>query len=273
MMKIESKERNLVPIPFDEVKSVLLEIMTDLDKFCRENGLRYSLAYGTLIGAIRHKGFIPWDDDIDILMPREDYVKLLETYSHPYYVIESQEKDSSYPLNFAKLCDKRTLSSDQFGNTSSVAVDIFILDGLPAPLEDAERRIGSYKRLSRLWSSQIFTRHLSLRREYGVKKNLLIVEAKLLHVFISEKKVVDKLLHFRSRYSVDKSEFCASITGVCTIYESARMLKYIDWPFEDRTFRVFEDYDYPLRLLFGDYMKLPPESERYNHEAQAYWIR
>ena len=272
-METDSTNRNLVPIPFDEVKGVLLDIMTDLDRFCRNNGLRYSLAYGSLIGASRHKGFIPWDDDIDILMPREDYMKLLETYSHPYYIIESPEKDPDHPLDYAKLCDKRTLSSDQFGNVSSVAVDIFILDGLPEPLEEAKRRIESYKRLCRLWSSQIFTRRLSLKKEYGFKKNRLIIEAKLLHVFISEKSVVDKLLQFKRRYPLDESKYCASLTGDCTIYESAGMLKYIDWPFEDRTFRVFENYDYPLRLFYGDYMVLPPESERYNHGAQAYWVR
>ena len=262
---------NLSPIPFDGIKAILLDIMTDLDRFCRDNGLRYSLAYGSLIGAVRHKGFIPWDDDIDILMPRNDYQVLINKYSHPYYVILSQEKDCRFPLQFAKLCDTRTTSVDQFGNKFPVAVDIFILDGLSDSLKTANKRVNSVKRLSRIWSSQLFTRHLKFKKEYGIKKNLLIAASKLEHLFVSEKGLVKRILEFKQRYPIDESKYCASLTGWCTIYESEKMLKITDAPFEDKVFKRFEDFDYHLKIIFGDYMTLPPENERYNHGSKAYW--
>lgn len=269
---MKKKGKTLSPISFDEMKTVLLDIMSDLDKFCRDNNLRYSLAYGTLIGAVRHKGFIPWDDDIDILMPRADYQALLEKYNHPYYVIQCQEKDYRYPLNYAKLCDTRTTTVDQFGNEFPIAVDIFILDGLSDSLDIAKRRVKSLKRKFRIWSSQIFTRHLRFNKPYGLKKNLLILASRLAHPFISERRLVKRILDFKQYYSVDDSKYCATLTGVCTMYESEKMLKYKEAPFEDKQYMIFEDYDHHLRIMFGDYMALPPERERYNHGSKAYWL-
>jgi len=270
MMVNNGKE--LSPISFDGIKTILLDIMTDLDRFCRENNLRYSLAYGSLIGAVRHKGFIPWDDDMDILMPRADYQVLLEKYNHPFYVVQCQEKDCHYPLNYAKLCDTRTISVDQFGNEFPIAVDIFILDGLSDSLDIAKRRVKSIKRKFRIWSSQIFTRHLHINEEYGLKKNLLIVASKLVHPLISERRLVKRILEFKQKYTVDDSTYCATLTGACTMYESEKMLKYKEAPFEDKSFMIFENYDHHLRIMFGDYMTLPPESARYNHGSIAYWL-
>ncbi|MBR5660187.1 MAG: LicD family protein [Bacteroidales bacterium] len=264
--------KELSPISFDGIKTILLDIMTDLDRFCRENNLRYSLAYGSLIGAVRHKGFIPWDDDIDILMPRKDYLFLLENYTHPFYEIKSQEKDWRFPLQYAKLCDIRTTSIDQYGNEFPVAVDIFILDGLSDSKRTAEKRVNAVKRLSRIWSSQLFTRHLRVKKEYGVGKNILIVASKAFHFFISESKLVKRILKFKQKYPIDESKYCASLTGWCTIYDSEKMLNYMEVPFEDKHFSIFEDYDYHLKIIFGDYLTLPPENERYNHGSKAYWI-
>lgn len=258
-------------ISFEETKVVLMGLITDLDRFCRERGLRYSLAYGTLIGAVRHKGFIPWDDDIDILMPRSDYSRFRKEYSHPYYKIESQETDSQWPLNFSKLSDTRTVSTDSHGNTSSIAVDIFILDGLEDTLEKSERMVAKVNRYHRLWSSQLFTRNLSISREYSLGKNVFIALSKFAHLFIRFDKFVGKMLEFKQKNDVDSSVYCASLTGNCMIYETGRMLEYMDCPFEDKMLMISKGYDYQLKKVFGDYMVLPPEEDRANHEAKAYW--
>ena len=268
---MNNSDIKLHPISFDGIKTVLLDIMTDLDRFCRENNLRYSLAYGSLIGAVRHKGFIPWDDDIDILMPRADYQVLLEKYNHPYYVIKCQEKDWQFSLQYAKLCDSRTTSIDQFGNEFPIAVDIFIMDGLSDSMTIANKRVRYIKKMTRIWSSQLFTRHVGFKKEYGLKKNLLIAGSRLIHPFISEKKLVKRMLEFKQQYPIDESKYCASLTGWCTIYESEKMLKITDAPFEDKVFKRFEDFDYHLKIIFGDYMTLPPKNERYNHGSKAYW--
>lgn len=268
---MNNSEKPCSHISFDGVKAILLDIMTDLDRFCKENGLRYSLAYGSCIGAVRHQGFIPWDDDIDILMPRKDYLFLLKYYTHPFYEIKSQEKDWRFPLQYAKLCDIRTTSVDQFGNVFPIAVDIFVLDGLSDSMTIANKRVRSIKRMTRIWSSQLFTRHVGFKKEFGLKKNLLIAGSRLIHPFISEKKLVKRMLEFKQKYPIDESKYCASLTGWCTIYDSEKMLNYTETPFEDKRFFVFDDYDYHLKIIFGDYMTLPPENERYNHGSKAYW--
>lgn len=254
------------------IQSVELEILRITVDILEKNNIKSYLIGGTCLGAIRHKGFIPWDDDIDILMPRKDYQVLLEKYNHPYYVIQCQEKDFLFPLNYAKLGDIRTTTLDQFGNVFPIAIDIFILDGLSDSLSIAEKRVTIVKRQSRIWSSQLFTRHLDFKKKYGFKKNLLIAASRAAHLVISEKKLVKKILQFKQRYQIDDSKYCASLTGWCTIYDSEKMLKYTDAPFEGKIFRRFEDFDYHLKIIFGDYMKLPPENERYNHGAKAYWL-
>lgn len=120
----------------EEVKLLELDALKFIDSVCKENGLIYFAAYGTLLGAIRHKGFIPWDDDIDIYMPRPDFIKFVEVinnYEHPYSIRSLNDKD--YFHAFAKLSDDRTyLIEKQFKSKSrelGVYVDIFILDGLP----------------------------------------------------------------------------------------------------------------------------------------------
>ena len=266
------KSSNIIPL--GEVKSLLLDLMSTLDSFCREKGLRYSLAYGSLIGAIRHKGFIPWDDDIDVLMPREDYLRLISEFDAPFYKIYCQEKDCEYPITFAKLCDTRTLSIDHFGNKSPIAIDIFILDGMGASLEEANKRLRKVKRMYRVWSNQLFSRRLTLRKDYGFLKNCYILFAKIVSPFFRVDKIVKKTLSLKRSLPLEESKYCAYLGGMFTVYETEKMLDYTDTLFEDRLFRIPVEYDYQLRLVYGDYMKLPPMEQRVEtHQATAYWVK
>ena len=119
-------------ISSDEIKQIELDILKDVAKFCDAHGLRYFLSDGTLLGAVRHKGFIPWDDDIDIMMPYKDYQQFVKGYFHEYYYVNSIEKDLSYPLLFAKVFDKRTCCNMVGDDSPHVWIDIFPLMGLPA---------------------------------------------------------------------------------------------------------------------------------------------
>lgn len=265
-------------IPFDEVKSLLLDLITDLDGFCRERGIRYALAYGSLIGAIRHKGIIPWDDDIDIWMPRPDYQRLLKEYApaHPgsHYEIRSMDTDVEFPLNFAKFCDTRTVSIDQFGNQSPIAVDIFILDGLGRSLPEARSLIRKLKRVQRIWSNQLFTKRLRISRQYSLKKNLFIALSKAVSPFIPFRQLIRKYLSLKQSYPIAESKYCANLNADFAIFETREILAFTDALFEGKVFRIPSNYDFLLRVLYGDYMQLPPEDQRKNtHGSTAYWVQ
>ena len=117
------------------LQSILLLMLIEFDRVCRENDLKYYLCGGTLLGAVRHKGFIPWDDDVDVLMPRDDYEKLLALKSGIFnddMFIESNENDSYYGHVFAKLMLPGTLNSENFTENvkckKNIYIDIFPLD-------------------------------------------------------------------------------------------------------------------------------------------------
>lgn len=120
-----------------EIKKVELDALLYIRKICQQYHLRYYLAWGTLLGAVRHKGFIPWDDDIDIMMPRSDYERLLElvpSLRHSYYKILSNPKNEDYYYTHAKMIDTRTLCVEndlQTIQNMGIWVDIFPLDGMP----------------------------------------------------------------------------------------------------------------------------------------------
>ena len=100
-------------INVEELKQIQLNILKFVDKFCKENNLKYYLAYGTLLGAVRHKGYIPWDDDIDIIMFREDYEKFVTTFKDVNYKVFATEVNSKYPYPFAKVGDTRTYFEEE----------------------------------------------------------------------------------------------------------------------------------------------------------------
>ena len=120
----------------EELHQIETDILTAIDEICRKENIRYYLAGGTLLGAVRHKGFIPWDDDIDIAMPRDDYerfLKVMRKGAHPYYKILALEYKEDYPYTFAKVVDTRTRLQEEIGKDlpeMGVFIDIFPLDGM-----------------------------------------------------------------------------------------------------------------------------------------------
>ena len=137
-----------------EAKKMMLDILKTVAKFCDENNLRYFIFYGTYLGALRHKGYIPWDDDIDIAMPRPDYEKFMEIFHAENLAVWTWRKDNKYLLPFAKVYDTRTEVHENadFGETFGVNIDIFPLDGLPKKQSQIKRRV-EYMRFC--WGMQV----------------------------------------------------------------------------------------------------------------------
>ena len=264
-------------IPFDELKQIELDILKNVAEFCDAHGLRYFLAYGTLLGAIRHRGFIPWDDDIDIMMPRPDYDRFIKEYSHGYYKVWSIEKDPSFSLNFAKVTDEHTacLYPGQTIETSSGGfwIDIFPVDGVPD--EEQER----HKFLSKVRFWMKIRRYYLLPDQSGIfDKNSRHraprkIISDIIHAITTPQFSANKLIKVCRKYDFDTSKRCAYLLGFdYNIYESQKFKEITKATFEDAQFNIPKEYDYILTKQYGDYMTPPPENERINtHQIKGYW--
>ncbi|MBQ6198616.1 MAG: LicD family protein [Bacteroidales bacterium] len=252
-----------------EIKESLLSILNSVTLFCQKNNIQYYLAWGTLIGAVRHKGFIPWDDDIDIWMPRSDYNRFIELYDNQIFHFRSMQTEEDFPLCFGKVCDERFSAIDEYDKDFGLYVDIFPLDGLPTDLTDAKKHINRIRRQEVLWSSQVLTRRMPISIKLPAKKILKIIGARLIHPFVSVKKIREKLTLLCEKYKWEDSVNIIDYSVNC-VFNKGMFVPSDERVFEGYTYFVPGDYDSILRMYYGNYMEIPPESERINHGIKAY---
>lgn len=258
-------------IDVGELRKIQLDMLTDVAAFCDENKITYFLSYGTLIGAIRHQGYIPWDDDIDICMPRPDYNKFLQSYNikkSPYRVVDFS-LDESYKLPFAKVTDTRTImwetmyDKDVFG----VYLDVFPIDGC----DRSGKIIGRNKLLGQLLNAK----KAILGKGRSFKKNCVIGMGKCLLSFVSVKSLLKQMQKLTQVIPYEKAEYVANIMysyGICEIMKKSDLEETTLGKFEGHLFKVPKKYDKYLRQIYGDYMKLPPEDKRVStHTFKAWW--
>ena len=269
----------------DEIKETALKMLLYVDDICKKNNLRYSIFYGTLLGAVRHKGFIPWDDDIDIVLPRPDYEKLLGILAEDKnYNIASPMNRTEYRYTFSKLFDPKTkLVSKQFFDyeekDAGVFLDIFPLDGLPENKKEQllfADEIDSYK------LGFMNTLGLLYARSYSRFRSAV----KLILKYPTHKKYKNRgdynywrtLYEKKSlEYSYEKSKYCGHLEYIK--YEKA--IYPTEWfekenfqlvDFEGHKISTIKNTDQFLKQYFGDYMTLPPKEEQIsNHSYDCYW--
>ena len=262
-------------IDFEELKQIELDILKFVADFCNKNELKYFLAYGTLIGAIRHKGFIPWDDDIDIWMPRDDYNKLMDIFNQSetchYKLLRPNDKCSYHP--YVKVIDTRTVKIEEDykyknGNLG-VDIDIFPLDGQPT---DDNEYIKWYNKLQRYYWAYPF---LFLKHCKKIKRIIGIPIIKLISG--GKKNILNKTAQLHLKYPYSKTDFVGSIESCyntkCDRYKKEWFDQTIEFEFEGATFKVPSEYDKILTQIYGDYMQLPPEEKRITHHSnKCYWV-
>ncbi len=262
-------------IDLKEMQQVELSILKYVHDICEENQLNYYLCGGTLLGAIRHKGFIPWDDDIDIFMFREDYVKLLEILrinEHDLFEAISFYDNDDYYFSFAKVIHKRTTlievdhpKIDRLG----VYIDIFPIDGLPKQENKSKRH---FKKILFLRWLQ----YLSISKKPSLDlKGTIKYPIWLLVKAIGTSKILKLIDKVAIKYSaIDSNSVACSVAGygIKEIMPKDVFDEKIKVKFEDYEFYAPAGYDVYLSNLYGDYMKLPPKEKRVTHHNNiCFW--
>ena len=266
----------MTKIDVNESKQIQINILSFVDSFCREKGIRYSLYGGTLIGAIRHKGFIPWDDDIDIIMPREDYRRLIKEFqdNRDIYKLHSLENDSEYECPYAKIEDSRTVLKEKSTTRNlGIAIDVFPCDFVGNNKEDAIKFVKRREIIRLLYLAKLVIP--SQRNNFYKRVLINILKIVLFGVnirfFAKLRSKWAQSISKGTKYSADV--VLASNYGIKEIIPTALFDSLIDVNFENKSFMAFEDYDVYLRSVFGDYMKLPPEDKRVSPHTinTMYW--
>lgn len=265
-------------ISIEELKEIQLIILDAVHQFCIEHNIMYSLSCGTLLGAIRHKGYIPWDDDIDIYMLRNDYEKFLSIFPKKYkgrFNAISLSTNHSYALPFAKVEDSETILIEKgiIGTEIGVNIDIFPIDGIPVDEDKRKKLLYKINLLKHLLSMKKTVN----RKGRSVVKTIYLNGIKLLLLFISQRvisKNIDKLASSFSIQECDKIfELVSGMQYPQGFFNKDSFLETIDWPFEDRTFKVMSGYDDCLTACFHDYMQLPPLEKRVTHHAFKAYLK
>lgn len=278
MMKRYDKMKELTT---KEIQETSLDILKDVHEFCVRNGIRYTLAYGTMIGAIRHKGFIPWDDDLDIMMPRPDYERFCRTYTSPRYKVVCKENRKDCLIAFGRVCDTEKTCISSFlpwirsSEGLGVWIDIFPLDAVNG---DMESLTATYDTLHRLFDGSKKARR-SLRplaREKSLSYNINTLKKRLFGLFSRKpESYTDQIISIASRIPYGSTSYVAQLAmpGIVAAYDSAQVESFHLTPFEDAEFFIADGYDSMLRKVYGDYMKLPPEDERVPQQdyIHFYW--
>ena len=227
-----------------EVHNELLSMMKDVHRFMEREGISYSLAGGSLLGAVRHKGFIPWDDDMDIVMSRSDYEKFLAAF----------DKLDGYVL-------KRDLWVPRIKRSGGkLSIDVFILDNVPSNGLKRKFKVFRLKMLQGMMKKKL---QLS---KYGFVGKILILGSRFIGLFFTDKfkyKRYQKISQIGNNKASDYVCAYNDLYRLLTVnYPKSAMDKVELMPFEDTSFYCVKGFDEYLKLQYGDYMVPPPENER-----------
>ena len=274
IIKLPEKFNEYDPKTLKHLQDVYLMMLKDFIKVCDENQIEYFLYGGSALGAVRHQGFIPWDDDIDIILFRDEYERLIEILEKlpqdKYELLSSKNKKcycrlhSQWNLKGTKTEAYYDMNTDF---TLGICLDIFVLDNIPN--DGLRKKIFSIKQTlirKLIWSYEITNSEAYISKNKERLGKILKIIFKILRINFT--KIIKINNNFIEKY---RNENCENVCNLSTTYELVSIPKNIFRPpkkvkFEDVEVNIPNDYDKYLKIIYGDnYMEIPPKEDRYNH--------
>ncbi len=262
-----------------ETQEIILNILKPVYDHLNKYGLRYYISGGTLLGAVRHKGFIPWDDDLDIALPRKDYEKFLRTIERSlpdYLKLETYRNTKKHHFYFAQIVDTRhellrTGSTEK--RKENVWIDIFPLDGAPGNAVKRYLHMAKFLHLRMMYHFSTIDK-VNTERPNRPLSERIIIRFALITGFgrnTSPRRWLNRIDRLLKKYPFDSSPYAGNYMGQ---YKWKQLMpiecfgKGREYPFEDFKLKGPVDYDYFLKRIYGDYMKLPKDKDRNVHQAE-----
>ena len=256
-----------------DIQSISLQTLKQITDLCDVLHLRYVLMYGTLLGAVRHQGFIPWDDDVDIMMPRPDYNTLMQYLSEnklPHLSLFNHDVCPDYPYMISRISDDRTVL--EMDNEKSIGMGVFIdiypFDGLGNTKDEAVKN-GLRGDVLSSFCYQATRKHFSIENTTSSIKKIAKLPVFLLAQLIGKEYFQKRLKTLENIRDYDSSNYVGCVVwlsgGEKDIFNKNWFDETVLMPFEDFEFKVPKNYDSVLRHIYGQYMQLPPPEDRIGH--------
>lgn len=253
-------------IAVEERRPIQLKMLAEFDRICREYNLRYSLGYGTLLGAVRHKGFIPWDDDVDLIMPLPDLLKLKEVLQSDKLELHDVDTDMNYEFSFPRISNPDSFQRiGMVANGYGINIDLYVMIGISP--EKTQREI-YFKNANKLQKKRIYARRIHTYALY-------LLPLKTMPLFNRVIRRFRNYMYFSPitvPYDEASCYFCASgYRDERAVYDFDIFENLVYAPFENLSLRITDKYDRYLKKEYGDYMQLPPENERHPYHGGHYF--
>lgn len=267
----------------NEFQSKCYELLKEFVKFCDEHDLTYYLIGGSALGAVRHKGIIPWDDDIDVALPRKDFDRFVELGSNHFtkdIFLQTYKTDKNYMFNFVKLRDSNTTFIEgqyKFCDMNhGIWLDIFPLDGVESKSDGGLDLKKTKHRINKIWitwvpafcKSQL--RHI--RKKHFFRDLFVDIGCGIISIFNHKNHALDRIEKQMRKVSFEDAIYVSNLEGAWKekeVVKKAYFGKGIKMQFEDIMVRIPENYDEYLTSLYGDYMTPPPVEKRPSHHNVA----
>lgn len=253
-------------ILLEEKRAIQIEMLKEIHEFCVTNEIRYSLAFGTLLGAVRHKGFIPWDDDVDIIMPLPDLLRFKQLFKSKKLKYCDVDTEKHYGYHFSRIVHMCTYNKvGLFHKAHGICIDLYIL--VPVP-DLQEEREAFFAAASKLQKKRLFYKRCQRRLTYCLP-------------FITLPGFDESIRNYHDFFFQNTNYYSSktwyALAGSLPlrnkmIYDIDLFEKMTQLQFEDGYYPVIAEYDYYLKLRYGNYMQLPSEEDRHPyHGGRYYW--